>query len=173
MSQAHQEARRYKTIRKTCYTANIAYLLLHLYYMTLFLFAKLYVMAWVCAGIAVVYGLFFLLIHFKKYYPYALCCGWDTIDLKAAAKWFERTNMSRLAAGVSLGARFDVAKKLRWGGYEETSFLLQPDERFIAKYDRNPWSFCEEDSGGINYLESCYVYTFAYWIGLYYGFIED
>ena len=106
-------------------------------------------------------------------YPYALCCGWDTIDLKAAAKWFERTNMSRLAAGVSLGARFDVAKKLRWGGYEETSFLLQPDERFIAKYDRNPWSFCEEDSGGINYLESCYVYTFAYWIGLYYGFIED
>ncbi len=106
-------------------------------------------------------------------YPYALCCGWDSIDLKAAAKWFERTNMSRLAAGVSLGARFDVAKKLRWGGYEETSFLLQPDERFIAKYDRNPWSFCEEDSGGVNYLESCYVYTFAYWIGLYYGFIED
>ena len=106
-------------------------------------------------------------------YPYALCCGWDSIDLNAAAKWFERTNMSRLAAGVSLGARFDVAKKIRWGGYEETSFLLQPDERFIAKYDRNPWSFCEEDSGGVNYLESCYVYTFAYWIGLYYGFIED
>ena len=106
-------------------------------------------------------------------YPYALCCGRDSIDLKAAAKWFERTNMSRLAAGISLGARFDVAKKIRWGGYEETSFLLQPDERFIAKYDRNPWSFCEEDSGGVNYLESCYVYTFAYWIGLYYGFIED
>ncbi len=75
MSQAHQEARRYKTIRKTCYTANVAYLLLHLYYMTLFLFAKLYVMAWVCAGIAVLYGLFFLLIHSKKYYPYVLCCG--------------------------------------------------------------------------------------------------
>ncbi|HBL40122.1 MAG TPA: hypothetical protein DDY98_00520 [Ruminococcaceae bacterium] len=106
-------------------------------------------------------------------YPYALCCGRDTIDLKANAKWFERTNMSRLAAGVSLGARFDIAKKIRWGGYEETSFLLEPDEHFIAKYDRNPWCFCEEDSGGVSYVESCYVYTFAYWIGIYYGFIED
>lgn len=106
-------------------------------------------------------------------YPYALCCGCDDINPEEDAKWFERFNVSRLAAGVSLGTRFDVAKNIRWSGYEETSFLLQPDERYIAKYDRNPWQYRDEDSGGLHCVESCYVYSFAYWIGRYYGFIEE
>ena len=75
MSQAIQESRRYKTIHKTCYTANIIYLFLHVYYMVLFLIANLHVMAIVCGIIAGIYLLFFLLIKFKKYYIYALCCG--------------------------------------------------------------------------------------------------
>lgn len=106
-------------------------------------------------------------------YPYAVCCGREEIDNEACGHWFERFNLSRLAAGVSLNDRFDIAKKIRFGGYEETSVLLPPDERFIAKFDRNPRSWCEEDSGGIDFVESCYVYTLSYWYGLYRGFIED
>ncbi len=107
-------------------------------------------------------------------YPFALSVGSEGLDLEQNAKWFERFNVSRLAAGVSMETRYDVAKKHRWNyDYAETSFKLQPDEHFIAKYDRNPWEYKNEDSGGIWVVESCYVYTFAYWIGKYYGFIED
>jgi len=69
------EKARYKTISKTCYTANIIYLLLHVIYLVLFLIAQLYVMVYVTTAIVGVYALFFLLIKYKKYYPYALCCG--------------------------------------------------------------------------------------------------
>lgn len=70
----NEKARR-KTVAKTCYTANTIYLLLHVFYLVLFLVAKLYVMVYVVAAIVGVYLLFFLLIKFKKYYIYALCCG--------------------------------------------------------------------------------------------------
>ena len=107
-------------------------------------------------------------------YPFALSVGTEGIDLEKNAKWFERFNVSRLAAGVSMDTRFDIAKKHRWCyDYIETSAKLQPDEHFIAKFDRNPWEFKDEDSGGIYVVESCYVYTFGYWIGMYYGFIEE
>lgn len=107
-------------------------------------------------------------------YPFALSVGSEGLDLEKNAKWFERFNVSRLAAGVTVETRYDMAKKHRWNyDYCETSFKLQPDEHFIAKYDRNPWEYKNEDSGGIYVVESCYVYTFAYWIGKYYGFIED
>lgn len=107
-------------------------------------------------------------------YPFALSCGCEGLDLEANAKWFERMNASRLASGVNVTNRNDVAKKHLWNyDQAETSFLLRPDELFIAKYDRNFWEFKNEDSGGMSTVESCYVYTFAYWLGLYYGFIED
>jgi hypothetical protein len=47
------------------------------------------------------------------------------------------------------------------------------DEHFIAKYDRNPLEFKNEDSGGASVVEGCYPYTFAYWIGRYFGFIAE
>lgn len=107
-------------------------------------------------------------------YPFALSVGCEGLDLEQNAKWFERFNVSRLASGITIDARHDVARKHRWCyDYVETSFKLQPDEHFIAKYDRNPWEFKDEDSGGVYVVESCYVYTFAYWIGTYYGFIEE
>ena len=59
------------------------------------------------------------------------------------------------------------------GGYHETSALLPNDERFIAKYDRNPLEDKSEDSGGVFCVESCYPYTFAYWIGRYFTIIEE
>lgn len=103
---------------------------------------------------------------------YAVACPDEEVDLDRHAEWFYRTNASRLAAGVSLKGRHDVpVKKLR-AGAEEISTLLPPDERFISKYDRNPYDYKNEDSGGIMCVESCYVYTLAYWFGRYHGFFE-
>ena len=65
----------YKTINKTCYTANIAYLILHVIYLILFLVAKLYILVFVDAAVIAIYGLFFILLKKKKYYLYALLCG--------------------------------------------------------------------------------------------------
>ena len=87
--------------------------------------------------------------------------------------FFYRYDVSRLASGVSLHMRRDIPMKLYSGDYRETSALLPPDERFISKYDRNPLEFKNEDSGGVFCVESCYTYTFAYWIGRYFGFIEE
>ena len=103
---------------------------------------------------------------------YAVACPDEEVDLDRHAEWFYRTNASRLAAGVSLMGRHDIpVKKLR-AGAEEISTLLPPDERFISKYDRNPYDYKNEDSGGIMCVESCYVYTLAYWFGRYHGFFE-
>lgn len=106
-------------------------------------------------------------------FPYILGCPDESIDMDKIAEWFYRTNPSRLAASVSLLGRHDVPVRARSGGYLETGFLLPPDERFISKYDRNPLQYRNEDSGGIHCVESCYVYTLPYWMGRYYGFIEE
>lgn len=104
--------------------------------------------------------------------PYMLSCPEDEVDLESLATWFYRTNSSRLAAGVSLIGRHDVAPKTIEGGYIRTSYLLPPDERYISKYDRDPLRYRNEDSGGPYCIESCYVYTFAYWLGRLSGLFE-
>ena len=65
----------YKTINKTCYTANITYLILHIVYLVLFIIAKLDILIYVDAAVVAIYVLFFLLLKKKKYYLYALICG--------------------------------------------------------------------------------------------------
>lgn len=65
----------YKTISKTCYTANIAYLFLHVFYLVLFIIAKLDILIYVDAAVILLYLLFFIILKKKKYYLYALCCG--------------------------------------------------------------------------------------------------
>ena len=104
--------------------------------------------------------------------PYFIACPDEKPDLDKLAGWFYRTNASRLAAGVSMIGRHDVAVRPRRNGYKEISALMPPDETFISKYDRNPVEYKNEDSGGIMCVESCYVYTFGYWIGRYFGFFE-
>lgn len=101
---------------------------------------------------------------------YALSLPGEEIDFERLAEWFYRTNPSRLAAGTSLEGRKDVPVRKLLSGRLETSVLLPPDERFISKYDRNPFEYKNEDSGGVFCIESCYVYTFAYWLGIYYEF---
>lgn len=94
-------------------------------------------------------------------------------DAEEIRTWFYRFNASRLASKVSLSTRRDIPQKELMGGYKETSMLLPNDERFIAKYDRNPLEFKDEDSGGASCVEGCYPYTFAYWLGRYFNFIEE
>lgn len=102
--------------------------------------------------------------------PFKIACPEEEVDMERLATWYYRNNPSRLAAGVSLIGRHDVPVKEYLGGYKEISLRLPPDEIFISKYDRNPFEHKNEDSGGLNCVESCYVYTFAYWMGRYYGF---
>ena len=75
MSTVMDKTQHYKTIDKTCYAANSIYLVLHLFYLILFIIAQLYILVAVDAAVIVIYLLFFLLLRQKKYYPYALCCG--------------------------------------------------------------------------------------------------
>lgn len=75
MSVASDKKRHYRTISKTCYTANFFYLFLHTFYLILFLIAKFYVLAIITGVVVALYGFFFLMIKLKKYYPYVLMCG--------------------------------------------------------------------------------------------------
>lgn len=106
-------------------------------------------------------------------FPYAVACPDEELDMDTIATWFYRTNASRLAAGVSLVGRKDVAVIRHSEEYKEVASVLPPDECFISKYDRNTLEYKNEDSGGLNVVESCYVYSYAYWMGRYYGFIKD
>ena len=75
MSTTIDKTQHYKTIRKTCFTANTLYLIVHIFYLILFLIEKLNILTIIDAGIIVIYLLFFLLLKKKKYYLYALLCG--------------------------------------------------------------------------------------------------
>ncbi|MCH5198777.1 MAG: hypothetical protein J1E34_07720 [Oscillospiraceae bacterium] len=106
--------------------------------------------------------------------PYMLSVPDDNVNTELLADWFRRENISRVCSSVSINERKDVPKRTRLGGMEETSCLLMPDERGITKYDRNPYAYVRAfNRGGLKVLESCYVYTHAYWLGKYYGIIED
>ena len=104
--------------------------------------------------------------------PFHMACPDAWIDWERLEHWFYHSPASRLAAGVNVTGRHDMPVRIRWGKGEETGWLLPDDERFIAKYDRNPNEYKDRE-GGERCVESCYVYTFAYWIGRYYGFFED
>ncbi len=107
-------------------------------------------------------------------FMFMLSCPDDEIDTGLLCDWFRRQNVSNLAASVNVTNRDDVKCIRLLGGNKETSKLLMPDERPITKYDRNPYDYLDEDvSNGTRMIESCYVYTTAYWLGKYYGLIED
>ncbi len=107
-------------------------------------------------------------------FPYFLSDPENTKpDADRIRTWFYRFNVSRLAARVSLTERRDYPVHVCRGGYKELSALPPNDERFIAKYDRDPLEYKNEDSGGALCVESCYPYTFGYWLGRYFNFIEE
>ena len=75
MSFTNDKKQHYKTIRQTCYTANIAYLILRVLYLVLFIVAKLYILVWVDLASIAFYLACFFLMKKEKYYIYALLCG--------------------------------------------------------------------------------------------------
>ena len=105
--------------------------------------------------------------------PFALTCAEEPVDRERLAEWFHRNPASRLASSINATARHDMPLRPRLSGDRETGWLLPPDECAISKYDRNPNAFRDESSGGARTVESCYVYTFAYWFGRWYGMVED
>lgn len=62
-------------IEKTCYGANLVYLLFRIYYLVLFIIAKLDILIYISIASLALYFIFFLVIRAKKYYLYALLCG--------------------------------------------------------------------------------------------------
>ena len=105
--------------------------------------------------------------------PFALACPDEYVDWDRLREWFLRNPASRLASSTNVTARQDVPLRPRLSGDKETGWLLPPDECAISKYDRNPNAWRDESSGGARTVESCYVYTFAYWFGRWYGLVED
>lgn len=75
MSSTSDRKNYYKTIAKTCYTANIAYLIIHIFYLILFIIAKLTALIFIDLAVILIYLLFFIVLKYKKYYLYALLCG--------------------------------------------------------------------------------------------------
>ncbi|MCL2507900.1 MAG: hypothetical protein FWF05_01855 [Oscillospiraceae bacterium] len=104
--------------------------------------------------------------------PFKLACPDEEIDMEMMATWLYRTNVSRLASGVSFMGRHDTPVQKQRAGKLESSWMPPSDERFISKYDRDPVEYRNVDSGGMTCVESCYVYTHAYWMGRYYGFFN-
>lgn len=75
MSNSTNKAYYYSTINKTCFWANLIYLIVRVLYLILFLVSKLWIVAIIDGVTILIYGACFLLIKNKKYYPYALICG--------------------------------------------------------------------------------------------------
>ncbi|MCL2512729.1 MAG: hypothetical protein FWF08_02405 [Oscillospiraceae bacterium] len=104
-------------------------------------------------------------------FPYILSCPDEKIDMERIADWFYRSNPSRLIAGVKIEGRHDIAVRELRGGGKNTSYLLPPDERFITKNNRDALVYREIPPGSMMSVDSCYVYTFAYWMGRYFELI--
>ena len=75
MSNSANKAYYYSTINKTCFWANLIYLIVRVLYLILFLVSKLWIVAIIDGVTILIYSACFLLIKNKKYYPYALICG--------------------------------------------------------------------------------------------------
>ena len=106
--------------------------------------------------------------------PFAYLYGGDSYyDEDKIKMWYYRHNCSMLASGVSLVGRSDIAVKEYKAGYRQTSYLLTPDEKFISKHDRDPLEYKNEDSHGKYCVEMCSPYTMSYWMGRYYGVLEE
>ncbi len=107
-------------------------------------------------------------------FPMLAACPDLELDFHKLAAWFNRHDTSRIGSRPKVDRHDMPIKRSRHGCADELeiSALLQPDERKNDKYDRNPFRMlpqADEDDR----LEGCYAYTFAYWLGRYYGFIAE
>ena len=75
MSATNDTVSHYRTIKQTCLTANLFYLLVRIFYLIVFIVCGFTTLAIVDGVTIAFYFLCFLLIQKKKYYLYALLCG--------------------------------------------------------------------------------------------------
>ena len=108
-------------------------------------------------------------------FPYIAAMPDQKIDIERSVQWFNRMELSRYGAGINMNRHDTPIKEKRTfdeNQANETSLKLPPDELTINKYDRNPYDMCPGTHSPSTLVEGCYVYTFAYWLGRYYGIIE-
>lgn len=97
MSLSADKKHYYRTIDKTCLTANTIYLVLHVFYLVLFLISGLTVLSIVTGVVIAFYVFAYWLIRIKKYYLYALICG---------NVFFVLISVTSLMAGFNTGFHF-------------------------------------------------------------------
>lgn len=105
--------------------------------------------------------------------PFLVTCPKENVDKEKLKRWFYRSNTSRFAGCERMDLRRDVPQKEFLAGYKQTSFLLPPDEHAMTKYDRDPLRFIPGNSGSNRKVETCSPFTFPYWMGRYYGILEE
>ncbi len=109
-------------------------------------------------------------------FPYLVAFPDADIDISRDAKWLYRMELSRYAAKINMKRHDCPIKRKRTSDprqQNEISCLLPPDELPINKYDRNPYDVDPGMHTDATCVEGCYVYTFAYWLGRYYGIIGE
>lgn len=85
MQSAEERKQYYRVIIKTCYIANIVYLLCHILYFIVFLIDKIYPLVYINLVSIAIYCFCFFVLHKKKYYYYALICGNEILVYMACA----------------------------------------------------------------------------------------
>ena len=88
---------------------------------------------------------------------------WLLIDLEADPVLKQKYRDGFMSWRTSIGREHNP--------FSDFIYLLPPDERFISKFDRNFYTYTNQDSGGKREVDSCYFYTLPYWMGRYYGYI--
>lgn len=106
-------------------------------------------------------------------FPYMLSLPEEKLDTSRHIDWFRRNSITRLITSCGISKRLDAPVRYRFGGEKETTWLIEPDELPITKYDRNPYNYNDIECEDCRVVESAYVYTFAYWLGRYYGIIQE
>ncbi|MCQ2471388.1 MAG: hypothetical protein MJ147_05055 [Clostridia bacterium] len=109
-------------------------------------------------------------------FPYIAAMPDEEVDVKSCIQWFNRFETSRYGAEINMYRHDTPIKDKRNEEAEmanEVSLRLPPDELPINKYDRNPYDIRPGVHSPSTLVEGCYVYTFAYWLGRYYGIIDE
>ncbi len=97
----------------------------------------------------------------------------ETCDLDGAVKTLRDFPLDMVRRPVINSGRkglvFDTEQE-RWGGSPQLKEALDIDERIVHNYDSNPFRL---DEGNITSASCPSAYLLPYWLGRYYGLIEE
>ena len=107
-------------------------------------------------------------------FPFSMCVPEDKNDLSGAIRWLYDYPITALNSFSPIETRSDVVKKYRQSGQEtEMSHLLPMNERYVKKYDTNPYRAYNFPVSRGKMVDSPAQYTTSYWMGRYFGIIEE